>query len=492
LSFQGSIKGRVIRACGANTVGHFLHIGVRLLLVPLFLRAWGAETYGEWLILTAAAAWFHFGDLGGQMYFVNRLTADYSASRYDFFQKIYSTGMLFFLCSSFILILCVLCVLIMTPIVDWFGLTHISRPLVIAILGLMATRFFIALPAGLLLGVYRAIGKQATSIMYANLIALIHLATSAAVLLVGGGMLWLAALEVMPVFIVGLVIFCDLRKRLPERLSLTALGMADKSILLKSIKPSLHFLSLQFSQALMIQGSVLVLAKVLGPVEVAIFSTMRVIANVMQKVIGTLINSVWPEIIRLTMLKNDLTLFRLVRGILGVSLFAGVCYLFIVVNAGEFLYNSWLSKKLPYDYIVMYVLSFQVVFNVFWTWGGNVLMATNRHEEYARAQIPCYLFALAVCYMGAEHYGLRGGVMGLFAGQSLPMLFIVVWFLIKKGWSNMAWSLMIASGLGVVLMLLTINIFTGVLAIGLSGLYLVMDNRHLFKKRFYFGKVYAE
>jgi O-antigen/teichoic acid export membrane protein len=492
LSIQGSIKGRIIRACGANTVGHFLHIGVRLLLVPLFVCAWGTEAYGEWLILTALAAWFHFGDFGGQTYYVNKLTADYAAAKYDSFQKLYSTGMLFFLCSSFVIVVCILCVLVLSPIVNWLNLSYVSRPVVIAVLGLIAVRFFIALPAGLLLGVYRAIGKQATGIMYANLIVLIHFIASAAVLLAGGGMLWLAALEVVPFLIVGVIVFIDLRKRLSERLSITALGRADRNIFLKSIKPSLHFLSLQFSQALMIQGSVLVLAKALGPVEVAIFSTMRVIANVMQRVIGTLVNSVWPEIIRLAAIKNAAVLLRLFKVIIGISLGVGICYLFIVVNWGEFLYNVWLSKKLPYDNVVMYILSFQVVFNVFWTWGAHILKATNRHEEYARAQIPCYLFALAVCYMGAEHYGLRGGVIGLFVGQSLPMLFIVSWFLIKKGWSNMARSLMVASGLGVVLMSMTINIFTGILAVGLSGLYLVMDNRHLFKKRFYFGKVYAE
>jgi len=446
-------------------LGQVLNVGIRLLLVPLFLSTWGAESYGEWLILTALAAWFSLGDLGGQLYFINRLTAEWAVGRVDVFQRVLSTGLLLFLVSSTVLFGCVLIALNLLPVTVWLGLKTVDQDLAEAILLLMALRFLVSLPIGLFLGIYRAIGIQATSVMYSNLILLIQFVASALALLAGGGMLLLAALEVVPFLLVFIVVSWDLRRRLPKEVSLFALAKADKSVLLSAISPSLHFLGLQFSAAIMIQGSVLVVAKTLGPIEVAMFSSMRIMANVMSRFMGVLAHSAWPEITRLASLGQDEKLAKLFGIVLNLALFVGMCFLALITNFGELLYNWWLNQKLPYDFWVLYLLSCQVVMTVLWTWGGNLLMATNRHEEYSRWQFPINLVAIFICYGGALKFGLLGAVAGLFAGQSLPMLLAVYLLLVKKDWPQIAKNLMVVSFLGLALMPLTLNVWGGFLCI---------------------------
>lgn len=478
MSFSGSLRGRVMRSVGADAMGQMLNIGIRLMLVPLFLTTWGAESYGEWLILTAIAAWFGLGDLGGQLYFINRLTTEWVTGKLEQFQRTYSTGLLLFLGSSTILFMGVLIAVSYLPIAEWLAIKSVNQTGVKIILLLMALRFLVALPIGLMLGVYRAIGIQATSVMYGNLMLLIQFVASAVALLNGGGMLLLAALEVLPFLLIFIVVVWDLRRRLPSEFKLFALGQADREIFRAAISPSLHFLGLQVSAAIMIQGSVLILARTLGPVEVAIFSSMRMVANVMSRFMGILAHAAWPELTRLASLEEHEKLAKLFNTILYLALFVGVCYVMVIVNFGQMLFTWWLNNTLSYDFWVMYLLSCQVVMNVMWTWGGNLLMATNHHGAYSKVQFTVNFLALVFFYWGAVKFGLLGAVVGLFACQSLPMMLIVYSLLLRKGWHQIAFNLMLASLAGLMLLLTILNIWASLMvAILYSGIAMARKSR---------------
>ena len=200
------MKGRILRSFGADTLGQVMNVFVRLLLVPLFLSSWGAESYGEWLILTTLAAWFSLGDLGGQLYFVNRMTEEWVSGKVEVFQQVLSTGLLFFIVSSVVLFGGVLLAVYSFPVASWLGLKTVDQDLAGMILLLMALRFLVSLQFGLYLGVYRAIGIQATSMMYGNLIQLIQFVASAVALMTGGGMLLMASLEVVPFLLVFIIV----------------------------------------------------------------------------------------------------------------------------------------------------------------------------------------------------------------------------------------------------------------------------------------------
>lgn len=466
------MRGRILRSFSADILGQALNIGIRLILVPLFLSAWGAEAYGEWLILTAIAAWFGLGDLGGQLYFINRLTAEWTAGKLDQFQRTYSTGLSFFLGASIALLLCVLIGLSYLPVADWLAIKSVSHAEVKIILLFMALRFLVALPIGMILGIYRAIGIQATSVMYGNLILLIQFIASAVVLLSGGQMFLLAALEALPFLLILFVVVWDLRRRMPPVFSLFSFDQADREIFRMAILPSLHFLGLQVSAAIIIQGVVLVIARTLGPVEVAMFSSMRIVANVISRFTSVLAHAAWPEITRLATLGQDKELANLFRIVTQATLFIGLCYLCLIVIRGEMLYRWWLNDALEYDFWAMYLLACQVVMNMLWTWGGNVLMATNRHEGYARWQLPVNLFSLLLSYWGADKFGLIGCLAGQFAGQSLPMLMIVVSLLARNGWRPLAHNLAFTSLMAFMLLPASLNLW---IALPLNSLLMAMS-----------------
>jgi O-antigen/teichoic acid export membrane protein len=185
----------------------------------------------------------------------------------------------------------------------------------------------------------------------------------------------------------------------------------------------------------------------------------------MARFIGAISHATWPEITRLASLGEIEKLTRLFRVVLLIALFTGLCYLVFIVNYGETLYLWWLNDKLPYDSTVMFLLSLQVVLTVMWSWGGNILMATNRHVGYTRWQIPVNFTALLFCYFGSQSYGLLGGVLGFFAGQCFPMLMIVPWLLSKNELNKISRSLVFFSIIALAILPASLNFLLGFSAI---------------------------
>lgn len=473
MSAVASMRGRVLRAIGAEGLGQLLNVGLRLLLVPLFLSAWGTRAYGEWLILTAVAGWFSLADLGGQLYFINRMTESWAKRELEEFQNVFTAGMYLFGVSSAVLMVLATAAMLLPAVPHWLGVESASSGVVRWVLLIMSLRVLASLPMGLLLGVYRATGMQATSVMYGNLMLLIQLITGAAVLWWGGGMVLMACTEVIGLLLVSVLVAFDLRRRMPAKVRLFSRRLPDMRIVRQAWVPSLHFLGIQLAMATMIQGSVIVVAKTMGPFEVAVFSTMRTIANVVSRFLGMMSHSAWPEFTRLESEGDNESLLGLFRSIFLASTLAGLLYLAALQHFGRELFDLWLHKQLPYEGLGMFLMGAFVVFSNNWTLGGNLLMATNRHHDYARVQLPVNLFALAISYLGSRWYGLEGTIGGLVVGQAVPMISLTAWMLARNGWASAARYLVGQSVLVALLLPLFLNAWAALLATLLFALFSV-------------------
>lgn len=435
---QSEIISRVLKSIGADSLGQFLNILSRLFLVPIFLNFWGSEPYGEWLILFAWCSWFTIADLGGQLFFANKLTSDWAKGELITFRKTFSTGLFLFSITSLALLTLLGIGIFFFPLTDLISLKNINHEELNLVLFVIAIRFVIALPLGLLMAVYRAIGLQARSIMYSNWIILIQTLITAVALYWGAGFLIVAIIELMPFLAALLFARFDLSKKLPLGYELFSFSDINIALLKCSIFPSLHFFGIQMALAAMIQGTVIVLSRVLSPIEVSIFSSIRIIANVMSRFMGVLVHAVWPEVTRLYESKDIAKLTDVFKLIQYFGIYFGFIYILIIIYFGESLFNFWLAGKLSYSFWVGFFLTAHVVLNGIWTTGGSFLMASNLHEKYSQAQFPVNFFALTLTYFGAIHWGLSGGVIGNLVGQFIPMTIIVHKLLLNEGFGKMA------------------------------------------------------
>jgi O-antigen/teichoic acid export membrane protein len=80
-------SGRLARNYFAQLINQLLRIGWMLLLVPLYLAVWGAETYRDWIVVVALSSFLSTCDFGLSTYFGNRFIELIARDEREMFQS---------------------------------------------------------------------------------------------------------------------------------------------------------------------------------------------------------------------------------------------------------------------------------------------------------------------------------------------------------------------------------------------------------------------
>jgi len=468
VNVTGEILGRIKRGVAAGTLGQVINLVGRLLLVPLFLSTWGVALYGEWLILSAMTAMLAISDFGGGVYYVNRLTAIWQIGQYEEFVGMLSTGLVILTIVPLCLLGLLVWVVTSFPIGDLLGLNLVSPDVIITTVMLLGVQIAISLPQGLLLGVYRSIGAQATSMMLGNALIIGQLVATAAVLLYGGDFVNMALILLVPVSLLIIYVLVDLRLRQIGR-PLFHFSHVSLDLLRKSISPSMHFFIIRLAQVVVIQGTVLVVGRTLGTVSVAIFSTSRMMMNMVMQIFSVFSHSAWPEFTRLASNRDFLRLRHLYFFISRLVLFIAVSFVLLMEVVGDRIFDLWVGQKLLFDEDIVRFLGWYIVLRVGWTLNANLLMACNRHEVLARWQVVAAFSGVSFFALGILIYGLPGAVIGLIAGESLLMCWITVSLVAQAPWGLSVRHLVIELVPALLAMLLCYWPVIGVIAVLLLG-----------------------
>lgn len=93
---ESDLFNRLARGIGAGMIGQALGVVTRLALPPLFLKAWGVDIYGEWLLISAIVANLALTEIGGSVYVINRLTQEFANKNIPAFRLTLHTGLILF------------------------------------------------------------------------------------------------------------------------------------------------------------------------------------------------------------------------------------------------------------------------------------------------------------------------------------------------------------------------------------------------------------
>src|SRR5215213_1102443 len=178
--YPGTAQHRFLKGLGANSVGQIINLATRVLLPPLFLGAWGADVYGEWLVLSSFVAYLSLTDMGGQKYIVNRLTQAYAQQDFSLFRRVLHTGLAIFLFMPTAVFFLFTAAVLIVPPKSILPIVKTDDQVVVWVLAILAFQFVFAQPQGLLLGIYRAVGLLPRGAMLANVILFLQLALMAA------------------------------------------------------------------------------------------------------------------------------------------------------------------------------------------------------------------------------------------------------------------------------------------------------------------------
>ena len=415
---------RLCQGIGANFLGQIINIASRIVLVPLFLLAWGADIYGEWLLLSSMVAYLSLTEMGAQLYIVNRMTQAYAQRDNEQFCRILHTGLALFLIIPLAVFIIFIAVIFFFNPASLLHITRTSHGVVMLVLTILAFQFVISLPQGVLLRVYFAVEMLPRGVMLINLMLLMSLILVAGGLWLGWGMVPIAILQVIPYGLIAIIALRDLNRKFPQ-FQILSLKEANFSFGLSFIKPSLHFFLIQLSQVFSIQGIVLVVGLVLGPVQVVIFSTMRTIVNLIKSFFEQVSHAAWPEMTRLDAQQDMDKFLALFRVILRSTLMAAILFMTIFHFFGGFIYHFWLRKTVPFEQPVMDLFLIYMGQFIFWLTCSYPLLTTNRHHTLAKVMVISSVLTIALAYLGGQHLGLPGIVLGMIMGDLiLPFWFV--------------------------------------------------------------------
>ena len=278
----------------ANVLSYIINIFGQFLLVPIFLTFWGNQLYGEWLALSAVIGYLSLVDFGIQTYVLNRLNQCYTKNKLDLYMRIFHSALWGSLLISFFAFIIVAAFLKFLPFENWLSFKLTDHKAAVNISLILALQIIMAIPLGLVSGIYRTIKEYPRGVMVSNAQRTLFFLLTAGVIVLGGNPLQAAFIQLIPLLGGSIFIIWDLKRRYPS----IQIGVKHKDIkiAISFFKPSLYFFILTLSFILTIQGSAILVSTVLGSTMLVTFVTFRTLAHLIKQMATPINHALWPEL----------------------------------------------------------------------------------------------------------------------------------------------------------------------------------------------------
>lgn len=405
---------RLRRGLGAQGFAHAVNLFIRLAEVPLFLTFWGAERYGEWLMVAAIPAYLAMADGGFTGTTQREMTMRMGAGdRQGALATFQSTWVLLLIVSA-VVITAVALATILLPLSHWLKLKSMPGDTLTAVILLLTAHIIVGFQCGLIYGGYSCEGRYARGTILVTLMYLFAFAGLALAVMLGGGPVAAATGFLAGRLIALLIFLVDLPRVVPWLRF--GWNNASRAQVIRLLSPSLASMAFPLGEALNLQGMLLVVGLTLGPVAATVFSAIRTLCRSAMKPITIVVNLVEPEMALAYGAGNQDLVRRLFTRSSQITLWIVLPACVALWFAGEPLLRLWTRGGILLDAPLYAWLLLASAANSLWFTARMVPYATNRHERIAllslAANCGLVLLALIVTPTG----GLAGaGAVVLFA-----------------------------------------------------------------------------
>jgi O-antigen/teichoic acid export membrane protein len=415
---------RILPAANAIFIGHMIPRIGSIILVPLFLRTWSATLYGEYLALFAAVSYLSGLDIGMQQASINRLTQAYARGALREYRAVQHTTLAFYVSLATGITLIVMALAWFLPLSRWIGL-KLTNPLTAnRVILLLAIYVMWSLPVRLITAIYQTTGNLARTQWIGNLQQILVVVLSAIVLILGGGMLSIAILQLATIGLVAAVVLINLRRKSADLFP--GLSGANFSTLKELAHPSLLFALLLVGNLIAFQGSTLIVSAAIGGLAVAVLSISKAVIDLVRQVLYSITLSLCPDFARMEAL-GELECLRTVHRLtvaatatITLALVASVWYV------GPEIITFWTRGRIEPDVMLLRLFLLLLAFQTPWAASSTIGTATNRHA----AQAIGYFFAavIGVCLVAAlvHRLGTWAVPLGLTLGEALCCYHFVI------------------------------------------------------------------
>ena len=409
----GTVRGRLIRGFAATALGPVITAIVQIVSVPVFLHFWGVKLYGEWLIISAIPTYLALSDLGFGNVASNDMTMLVAAGDRESALETFQSTWVLILVASALVEISILSTIWFLPLTRWLNLSSIGAPDVRLILILFSAYVLFVLQKDLIVTGFRCEGNYAYGILLNNILRLAEFMIMMILVARGAGPpLVVASLLVSR--IIGVFVMNRLMRRKSPWLRYGFQYVRFASIR-RLVSPAIAFMAFPAGSALSIQGMVVVVGIVLGPVAVATFSTIRTLTRFGFQIMEAVKFSVWPELSAAYGTRNWELARKLHRTACQAALWLSLAAVAFLLVGGEHIFKLWTHGRIIMDVAAFRWLLVGIVANSFWYTSSIVTIASNTHERIAAL----YLVGTAGCLILARylmpHFGISGAAVSLLA-----------------------------------------------------------------------------
>jgi O-antigen/teichoic acid export membrane protein len=411
----GTILGRLAGGVGANLAGQLIIAAQNVVLLPLFLNSWGVKLYGDWLALSAAAAYLALMDMGMQNYAVNLLNIHRTNNHQDEYHEVLHSALLLYL-------VLIASGLTLASLLAWaapwhnmFGLKILGQTTAGILFVFISLQVLLSIPVGAIVGIYRSFGEYGRGQNISNLVRVLGIGIVCFALLARGGPVLVAVLMATQPLLLWGVVSWDLGRRHDEvRIGISRASWQRARSL---VGPSMFFMLFPISNGLAFQGTSLILAASAGSTALVVFSTTRTLANLIRQVFSMINSALWPEVTSLyaaNRLPQLCSLAEVAARYAVAASLAGASFLYFF---GDRIFLLWTMQKVRGDQTLLGILLLSSVSNSLWYTCGTIQAAVNHHKEMAIRSLASAMTTILLSVVLVRPWGARGVALAILLGE---------------------------------------------------------------------------
>lgn len=411
------LKSRLLFGAGANAYGQAVTLLIQFGSVPLLLSAWGAQTFGLWLVISAIPSYLALADFGFSSAAANDMTLATARGAHEQARGAFQSVLALNALVSLGLVAIVSAIVLLVP--DRFlpqtaliGGAEVRLVWILQTLQVAAT-----LSCGAFGGGFQSSGRYALGILLASSARLLE-----SLALVAGAFLFHgfapAAALMLAVRLAALVGMAALLLRAAPWLSL-GFHHASLADIRRLMSPALAVTALPAAFAVSLQGFVLVIGATLSLDAVAVFSTARTLTrSVIQA--GNVVNSaIMPEVTRAFGAHDVPRLRRLIRLNLISVVCLNACALATIAMFGSGIVAAWTRGRIAPDPVLITGLAAVAALHSLWLSQANLILAVNRHAGYSYWFLGVCIASVLAAIPAARALGVNGLLLPLLVGECL-------------------------------------------------------------------------
>ncbi len=408
---QNNMRRRLVRGLGASALSPLATAAIQLGTVPVLLHSWGAERYGEWLLMFAIPGYLTLSDAGFGDASGSDMTARVAAGDRDGALQTFQSSWAVLTVVSVALGLIALSTVWFVPWAHWLRLATVSKNQAGWIVLILGAYVLVGQQGSILESGFRCDGNYALGTFIGTIVRVIEAVVPTIVGVVTGRFAAMAfaylTCRIVCIFGYALVL-----RRVSPWLRF-GFGHARSSVARKLIRPALGFIAFPAANAISLQGFTILIGTLLGPVAVTVFATLRTLSRLSYQATCTLARAVWPELSSAFGAGNLLLTRKLHRQAfrfgLGMSALAAV----LLWTIGPYVYLRWTRHSVAFDAASFHILLLVSLVGSLWYISSVVPMSANLHFSIALNFLAVTLVSLGVARILTLQYGLAGAAVAL-------------------------------------------------------------------------------